>query len=66
LLNYLDYKLKKDDIYLFDYKLLNKCCSKALDKLLQESKENNNIECDELLNQKKVLVKRIKIYTGKQ
>ena len=45
--NYPDYKLKKDDIYLVDYKLLNKCSSEAWDKLLKESKENNNIEYDE-------------------
>ena len=42
--NYPDYKLKKDEIYLVDYKLLNKCSSEAWDKLLKESKENNNIE----------------------
>ena len=45
--NYPDYKLKKDDIYLVNYKLLNKCSSEAWDKLLKESKENNNIESDE-------------------
>ena len=45
--NYPDYKLKKDEIYLVDYKLLNKCSSEAWDKLLKESKENNNIEDDE-------------------
>ena len=45
--NYPDYKLKKDEIYLVDYKLLNKCSSEAWDKLLQQSKENNNIEDDE-------------------
>ena len=45
--NYPDYKLKKDDIYLVDYKLLNKCSSAAWDKLLKESKENNNIVSDE-------------------
>ena len=38
--NYPDYKLKKDDIYIVDYKLLNKCSSEARDKLLKESKEN--------------------------
>ena len=26
---------------------MNKCSSEAWDKLLKESKENNNIECDE-------------------
>ena len=35
------------DIYLVDYKLLNKCSSEAWDKLLKESKENNNIVGDE-------------------
>ena len=45
--NYPDYKLKKDEIYLVDYKLLNKCSSEAWDKLLKESKENNNIVSDE-------------------
>ena len=27
--NYPDYKLKKDDIYIVDYKLLNKCSSEV-------------------------------------
>ena len=36
--NYPDYKIKKDEIYLVDYKLLNKCSSEAWDKLLKESK----------------------------
>ena len=45
--NYPDYTLKKYAIYLVDYKLLNKCSSEAWDKLLKESKENNNIESNE-------------------
>ena len=45
--NYPDYKLKKDNIYIFDYKLLNKCNADAWDKLLKESKVHNNIVSDE-------------------
>ena len=45
--NYPDYKFKKDDICLVDYKLLNKCSSQAWNKLLNETKNNDDIPSDE-------------------
>ena len=40
--NYPDYKFQKEDTYLVDYKLLNKCSLEAWNKLLNESKSNKS------------------------
>ena len=43
--NYQDYKFKKEDIYIVDYKFLNKYNLQAWNKLLK-SKNNNNTPSD--------------------
>ena len=41
---------------------MNKCSSEAWDKLLKESKENNNIECDESFESNESIVEEKLIF----